>query len=1684
MVSSDNAQVSIVSNTIRESPTGIKISGGQPTITNNDIYGNGIGADVETSRGGKMAADDWEAPVGFAQKPNGIDIYMKFDASALSFTIGDGNSFGASNFYIVNDSPQNIDFSTFTNTQFDIFTNGAAHIIKPRLLVPANTLDLGNLYALEDRVIDHLDQPASGFIKMQLTNVFVSQLSENTTPDAIQRGVEVCDDGNNLYVQAGTFDGSITVSKGLTLLGAQAGNPGTARESSAPSVSEIVVTKSTDRAISITGGHVTVDGFDIVSSVSLLPAVQVSGGTATLENNVIEAGGVGVQVDQGAAAGWWIKANYIYMKYDAASSGYAIKMGGGSLDGQITSNDIRGNGGGGGGGGGGIYMVSSDNAQVSIVSNTIRESPTGIKIGQGAYKSLSIQNNLFTQNATGLLFTSSVTLDAGGSVHVNNNSISGNTVAGLENDSTTAFVDASSNWWGDSNGPSNPANVNATTGDKVIDPTVGFAPWLTSGANAVPAGQPGFVPASSAQAIDISGPSSTSQGATYTLDLEPSDPEPSDPGSPIVTAWDINWGDGTVANPDIQHVSGNPTTVTHVYAAGGNFVISAVATTASGPATSNTLSVSVFGPPTVDLSQSATSVNEASTYTLVFGVSTDPGQNNILGYAINWGDGAISDFSSAGTPTGTVTHVYDDGPATRNIRVTLFDPNGAHPNAGAVNVSVLNVAPTATIENDFPEVSEGDGGLVKLKSPFDPSSADGTAGFTYSFSITNTHGTFLLQTGASSSVSIAGTYLDTPGTDSVSATISDRDGGIGEYSTNIIVDNVAPAVNHVANFSVGAGVAWTQAGSLVDPGNDAPWLVYVNYDAINHPGLGSLLQSGPGKTFTLGTTYAATGTFTVQVTVQDLNGIAPPSLSGSTSFQVQVNPTAFHVTNFAAQASGFDVQFNRAASLTMLNLYSGLSGVYGPPDVTLVGATTGPVSGSLVWNPTTNTASFIKTGGVLAPDTYTVTLVSGSSAWQDTSNSLLDGSGSGSGGNYVTSFTVGAVNDVVSLPDFARGPRQTVSFTTSPSIGLPVSIANGAGVTAVDFTIAYNPNLLTISAADLAAGLPSGWSVTQNNTPGLLQVSISGPTALGAGARTLLNITCTVPAGAGYAASGALRITNLRINEGAIAGTADEAVEKVALIGNASGTGIYDPFDAHLISNVVVHNATGFDAFPLTDPTIVADVTGDGTLSGQDASLVLQQSVGLPVSQIPPVPAGFVPPGSPPPAGADPQVSVPSNVLANPGGSMTLPITIDDASQLQSSLLQFTVDPSKLTLTNATLGAIDSANWSIIFNPANGKVAISNNGNTALPSGQAVIENLIFSVASNAVSGSTPVTIASGDLNGGSLPLTTVPGSVDIETPSVAGEFVFYNNSKFDGNNPAANPTSDFAAVATDKTPLLPGGTAAFGNYTSYSHGLNGILIDLAKLAPGIVLSAADFQFKVGNNSTPAGWATAPAPASVVMGTDPGNGNSAVDLVWPDNSIQNQWLQVTVLANSNNHLASNVVFYFGNAIGETGNSTTDARVDSADLVGTFNNETGFGVAGITNHYDINRDGRVDSADMVTVFNNESGFSPLLLISVPPSQAALPVVVAAPIFASPVVVATGTVIPTTSTSTSSSTAVTVVSKPPSTPPKAPVAKKVPKFTPVPPPAPNPPKVENVPLFGTQKILKPVLTTTKLTGGQSK
>jgi hypothetical protein len=210
---------------------------------------------------------------------------------------------------------------------------------------------------------------------------------------------------------------------------------------------------------------------------------------------------------------------------------------------------------------------------------------------------------------------------------------------------------------------------------------------------------------------------------------------------------------------------------------------------------------------------------------------------------------------------------------------------------------------------------------------------------------------------------------------------------------------------------------------------------------------------------------------------------------------------------------------------------------------------------------------------------------------------------------------------------------------------------------------------------------------------------------------------------------------------------------------------------------------------------------------------------------------------------------------------------------------------------------------------------------------------------------------------------------------ATTGRFVFYNQSFWDGNNAAATANDDFA-IATDKRPLFDGETATFANYTSYSRGLNGLMVDLPLAGTP---TAADFAFRRGNTDTPAAWEAAPAPSTIAVRPGAGRGGAdRVTLIWPNNAIQKQWLQVTVLATPNTGLSEPDVFYFGNAIGETGNSTTDARVTGSDALRILNNITL--VAGVTNRFDINRDSRVAAADRLLVLANTSALNPLRLIT--------------------------------------------------------------------------------------------------------
>ena len=195
----------------------------------------------------------------------------------------------------------------------------------------------------------------------------------------------------------------------------------------------------------------------------------------------------------------------------------------------------------------------------------------------------------------------------------------------------------------------------------------------------------------------------------------------------------------------------------------------------------------------------------------------------------------------------------------------------------------------------------------------------------------------------------------------------------------------------------------------------------------------------------------------------------------------------------------------------------------------------------------------------------------------------------------------------------------------------------------------------------------------------------------------------------------------------------------------------------------------------------------------------------------------------------------------------------------------------------------------------------------------------------------------------------------------VVDRLIFYNGSAFDGRSPRADVRDD-AAVAPDKTPLLPGQSISPGQYTSYTRGINGIMIDVEELPPGATLSADDFEFRVGNNGQPASWRAAPAPRSVSVRSTPGAPNtSRVTLNWRDRSIRNTWLAVTVRANADTGLTAADVFYVGNLIGDTGNDPGRVATVSAEEVAAAGENLSRDAAP-DNPFDVDRNGRVTRAD--------------------------------------------------------------------------------------------------------------------------
>ena len=300
--------------------------------------------------------------------------------------------------------------------------------------------------------------------------------------------------------------------------------------------------------------------------------------------------------------------------------------------------------------------------------------------------------------------------------------------------------------------------------------------------------------------------------------------------------------------------------------------------------------------PTATFTAPAT-VPEGSPIALSLSAPSDPSTSDTAAgftYAFDCGDGGgLGPFSAAPTASCPTT---DNG--VRAVRGAVRDKDGGV-TTYSTPVTVTNVAPTATLVVPS-SANEGSTFTLSLTSPFDPSSIDTTAGFTYAFDCGAGYGP------PSTLTSVTCAAVNDPGVD-VKAKITDKDGGSTEYTAHVTIANLPPSVQITApaalsSYPAGTTVSFT--GSFTDPGildtHTASW----TFDSASAPG--TVAESHGSGVVSGSFTFTAAGVYSVTLTVTDNSGASgsATTVGGSPALVVVFDPNVGKVTGGGWVAAG------------------------------------------------------------------------------------------------------------------------------------------------------------------------------------------------------------------------------------------------------------------------------------------------------------------------------------------------------------------------------------------------------------------------------------------------------------------------------------------------------------------------------------------------------------------------------------------------------------------------------------------------------------------------------------------------------------------------------------------------------------------------------------------------------------
>jgi autotransporter-associated beta strand protein len=524
--------------------------------------------------------------------------------------------------------------------------------------------------------------------------------------------------------------------------------------------------------------------------------------------------------------------------------------------------------------------------------------------------------------------------------------------------------------------------------------------------------------------------------------------------------------------------------------------------------------------------------------------------------------------------------------------------------------------------------------------------------------------------------------------------------------------------------------------------------------------------------------------------VYSLAEVVAGKFIGPASRTFSVAPLQVVSGSLVGSPSGFNVSFNAPflVNSTTPVIYGSGFGAMGPaPTVTLVGPS-GPVEGSVILDTAHNSLTFVETdtanvyGDGLAPQlpdgAYTVAITSSAATdglqALNSGGGFLDGTYTGSPGrDFVGHFTISAAAsgaDVLWIPATADGPKQPLEapgYNLSGG-GYPIYLDDATGlVTSVNVTFNYNPAMLTLDAVPVSSNpsLPGSSFILNSgaSSPGHAVLTYTGPAADAAGLAGgnvplgfinahIPNSSTTTPI---YKGKDLLTLSSISINGGGVPAVGVNAVHLVAYVGDADGNGSYSSGDAVLITRAVLQNDSGFAAYPLVDPVIVADTDGSGFIPADAAFQVSEVSnhiLATTLVQPPSPPVDTTPIGN----NVDPTLSLASTVSAS---RVTVSVNLDDAHPAGSTgLIRATLalkyDPGQFTVSAADIHAgalMVGGNWTVrsTIDPATGQIGISLACDTPIASSVASsLVTIDFHPVGQIVDPSAILLVASADPNG------------------------------------------------------------------------------------------------------------------------------------------------------------------------------------------------------------------------------------------------------------------------------------------------------------------------------------------------